>query len=154
LITITRRLAMQLRMVFRRALGNIRSTGPAVRFTAGSEGLSVKVNSGDVAVEYRFPTAVSPAETLWLPFEFLADCEGKKDEPVRLDVSRRAKAASDRRMKTSHFEAKLWPMGLLAAMPRKEARGGESTQNDRRTIDTLASCATLVPAPHRGHAGD
>ena len=64
-------------------------------------------------------------------------------------VSRRSNAASDRRMKTSRFEPRIWPMGLLAAMPRKEARGGVCAQNDRRTVDTFPSCAKLVSASHR-----
>ncbi|MBN2579367.1 MAG: hypothetical protein JXB10_10280 [Pirellulales bacterium] len=82
----TRRLAGQLRTVFRRALGNFRTPGPAVCFTGGLEGLSVRVSSAEVAAAYHLPPAVQPAETLWLPFEFLADCEGKTDEPVRLEA--------------------------------------------------------------------
>jgi hypothetical protein len=48
--------------------------------------LSVKARSADVAVEYRGPTS-GPAESLWLPFEFLADCEGKRDEPVHIEAT-------------------------------------------------------------------
>jgi hypothetical protein len=80
--SITRRQALQLRAVMRRAFGN-RGPGPALGFIADAEGLRVKARFADAAVEYRAP-GEHPAETLWLPFPFLADCEGKKDEPVEL----------------------------------------------------------------------
>lgn len=83
MITITRLRAQQLRGVLRRAFGQFRGTGPAVGFIAGAEGLTVRSMSADAAVEYRAP-GVHPNETLWLPFQFLADCEGKRDEPVEL----------------------------------------------------------------------
>ena len=84
MITITRRLAQQLRSVLRRAFGNFRGKGPAIGFIAGKEGLTAKSMFGDVAVEYRVP-GERPTETTWLPFEFLADVAGKNDEPVELE---------------------------------------------------------------------
>jgi hypothetical protein len=84
LITITRRLALSLRSVFRRALGAGRGPGPAVRFAGGPEGLRVRARLGDVAVEYHAPGEIT-IETLWLPISFLADCEGKREEPVQLE---------------------------------------------------------------------
>jgi hypothetical protein len=86
LITITRRLALQLRTVLRRAFGNFRGKGPAIGFIAGKEGLTVKSIFGDVAVECRLP-GERTAEILWLPFEFLADVAGKNDEPVDLEAT-------------------------------------------------------------------
>jgi len=86
LVTITRRLAQQLRTVLRRAFGNIRGKGPAIGFIAGVEGLTVKSIYGDVAIECRLP-GERTAETLWLPFEFLADVAGKNDEPVDLEAT-------------------------------------------------------------------
>jgi hypothetical protein len=83
LITITRRLALQLRTVLRRAFGS-RGTGPALAFIADKAGLTVKCMSAGVAVEYYVPGEL-PTETLWLPFEFLGDVEGKKDTPVQLE---------------------------------------------------------------------
>jgi len=47
LVTITRKLARQLRTVLRRAFGNIRGKGPAIGFIAGVEGLIVKSIYGD-----------------------------------------------------------------------------------------------------------
>jgi len=58
LVTITRRLAQQLRTVLRRAFGNIRGKGPAIGFIAGKEGLIVKSIYGDVAIEW--PPNVEP----------------------------------------------------------------------------------------------
>jgi hypothetical protein len=86
LITITRRLAQQLRSVLRRAFGNFRGNGPAIGFIADKEGLTVRSIYGDVAIECRLP-GERPAETLWLPFEFLADVAGKNDSEVELEAS-------------------------------------------------------------------
>ncbi len=86
MVTITRRLALQLRSVLRRAFGNCRGNGPAIGFIAGKEGLTVRSMSADAAVEYRAP-GERAAEALWLPFEVLADVEGKKDDPVDLEAT-------------------------------------------------------------------
>ncbi len=86
MITITRRLAQQLRSVLRRAFGNFRGTGPAIGFIAGKEGLTVKSSFGDVAVECRLP-GEHTAEAIWLPFEFLADVAGKNDAEVNLEAT-------------------------------------------------------------------
>ena len=86
MITITRRQAQQFRSVLRRAYGSFRGTGPALGFIADAEGLTVRSMHADIAVEYRVPGQRSP-ETLWLPYQFLAECEGKKDEPVELTAA-------------------------------------------------------------------
>ena len=83
MITITRRTARQVRAVFRRALGATRGAGPAVSFCVGPGGLSVRVRQGGAAVEYHEPGDHPPQE-LTTPFEFLADCEAGKDDPVQL----------------------------------------------------------------------
>jgi hypothetical protein len=85
LLTITRRMALQLKSVMRRAFGS-RNATPAVCFTASAGTLSVKAKSGEIAVEHRTPTDASD-ETLWLPFQLLADCEAKRDEPVELEAA-------------------------------------------------------------------
>ena len=85
-ISITRRQALQLRAVMRRAFGN-RGPGPALGFIADAEGLRVKARFADAAVEYRAP-GERPAETLWLPFPFLADCEGKEGRTGRVGSGR------------------------------------------------------------------
>jgi hypothetical protein len=86
LITITRRLASVLRGVLRRAFGG-RGLGPAVCFTAAQDTLSVRASSFDAASEYRGPGTGGTADTLCLPFQFLDDCQGRKDEPVHVEVT-------------------------------------------------------------------
>ena len=83
MITITRRLAAHLRPVLRRAQTNRRGPSPAVGFIGGKEGLIVKADCGDAIVEYRMPGTLHE-ETLWLPFNILSDCEGRRDDPVEL----------------------------------------------------------------------
>ncbi len=85
MLTITRRQAHQLHAVLRRAFG-ARGPAPALGFIADAEGLRVRTRFADAAVEYRVPGG-RPAETLWLPFQFLADCEAKKDEPIELTAA-------------------------------------------------------------------
>ena len=92
-ISITRRQALQLRAVLRRAFGNFRGPGPALSFIADAEGLRVKARFADAAVEYRAP-GEHTADTLWLPFQFLADCEGKKDEPVELTAANKGRVSA------------------------------------------------------------
>jgi hypothetical protein len=86
LITITRRQALQLRAVMRREFGT-GEPGPAVCFTAAAGMLNVKASSADIAVEYRTPHEQQAGETLWLLFQALGDFEGKKDDPVELEVA-------------------------------------------------------------------
>ncbi len=64
-------------------------------------------------------------------------------------VSRRAKPASNRRMNAGHLAPEIRPMGLLAAVPRKEARCGESTQDGDRAVDTIVKRAEMVPTTDR-----
>jgi len=83
LITITRHLAAQLRPVLRRTQRNCRGPGPTVGFIGGREGLIVRADCGDVIVEHRTP-GIFDEEALWLPFDFLGDCEGRRDDVVVL----------------------------------------------------------------------
>ncbi len=85
MITITRRLAAQLRPVLRRAQTNRRGPSPAIGFIGGKEGLIVKADCGDAIVEYRMPGTFHE-ETLWLPFDCLSDCEARRDDPVELAI--------------------------------------------------------------------
>lgn len=85
MVTITRRLAQQLRAVLRRAFGQDR-TGPVVGFFGSAEGLTVKSAFADAAVELRVPGRYD-AETVWLPMQALDDFEAKKDDPVELTAS-------------------------------------------------------------------
>ena len=71
--------------VIRGTRGRQPRPGPAVGFIGGKEGLIAKADCGDVFVEYRIPGSFA-AESLWLPFEFLGDCEGKTDDVVELET--------------------------------------------------------------------
>jgi hypothetical protein len=71
----------------RRAFGT-RGPGPAVCLTSGPDGLRARARFIDAAVEYHASEAAgSTAETLWLPFQVLDDCQGKKDDPVHVEVT-------------------------------------------------------------------
>jgi hypothetical protein len=85
LITITRRLAGQLKTVFRQALRlSPRANHPPVLIASGPAGLSIRCRTREAAAEYA-TSDTSPEETLAVPFELLADIEGRREEPVRLE---------------------------------------------------------------------
>jgi len=86
MIQITRNLARQVRGVVRRAL-NITPRGKShpVMFQTGSQGLSILARSPDAVIEYR-AGGEYPSEQIVVPFEALADCEGRKEEPVELEA--------------------------------------------------------------------
>ena len=91
-ISITRRRAQQLRTVLRRACGS-RGPGPAVCFTVAAGTLTAKASGHDIAVAYSEPCD-APAETLWLPFSFLDDCAGKRDDPVHVEATGKGRATA------------------------------------------------------------
>jgi len=85
LITVTRSLARQVRAVFRKALGiTLRGLTCPVTLETGPEGLRIRAISPDAAAEYREPGNLAP-ERLVVPFELMADCEGRKSEPVQIE---------------------------------------------------------------------
>ncbi len=89
MITITRRLALQLRVVFRRALGLTRGYGPALCFATGRDGIRVRAKSGDAAVQYHAGSELPGElrkEEMWLPFDFLVDVEARRDDAVKLEA--------------------------------------------------------------------
>lgn len=94
MITITRSLARQLRAVFRRAL-KITPKGAAypILLDAGPNGLCVQAMNHETAVEYRRPGNLAP-ERLSLPFRFLVDCEGRKDDSVTIEVLSKKQCAA------------------------------------------------------------
>lgn len=90
MITITRSLVKQLRAVFRRAGIGYRprfGAGVPIKFLAGADGLRIQARSHEVAIEYHQPGEYT-AETLTVPFEFLAECEGARDDSVTLALQR------------------------------------------------------------------
>ena len=85
MISITRNLARQLRAVFRHAIGpSPQGTAPAVMVRADRRGLCIRAKAQDAAIEYRIDGDLPP-EQIVLPGECLADCEGRKDDPVTLE---------------------------------------------------------------------
>ena len=117
LITITRSLARQLRAVFRHALGTSpRGTAPAVSVCADETGTCIRAKAFDAAVEYHSP-GNHPSEEMLLPGEFLADCEGCKEEPVTLEKQ------SDGQVAVNWRDASV-PMLTQYAAPEAQ-RGGQ-----------------------------
>ena len=92
-ITFTRRQASQIRSVFRRAFGS-RGPGPAICFTASAGTLSVRASSADIAAEYCGPCEANTSDALWVPSSLLDDCEGKRDEPVRVEPTGKGRVAA------------------------------------------------------------
>ena len=86
MIVITRRLAMRLRKILRQALNlSTRGLSPAILLDGGPHGLYVRSHTSDAAVEFHLE-GEQPVEQFWLPFELLADVEGRKESPVQIQV--------------------------------------------------------------------
>jgi len=94
LILLTRRLALDVRAVFRRALClSSRGGLPPVHLEAGPDGLWIRCRDQDCAVEYHHPGEQSAANC-WIPFAMLADVEGRRDEPVRIEPQKGSVSAT------------------------------------------------------------
>ena len=94
MILLTRRLALDVRAVFRRALClSSRGGLPPVHLEAGPEGLRLRCRDQESAVEYHHPGEQSAAECR-IPFEMLADVEGRRDEPVRIEPQKGSVSAT------------------------------------------------------------
>jgi len=87
MIAITRKLAQQLQTVFRRAM-NISTRAPCapLTFQTGPEGLAIRSQTQDTAVEYRIPGS-HDEEIIVAPFELLNDCKGTKQDEVKLETT-------------------------------------------------------------------
>lgn len=86
MITLSRSLLRQVRSVFRRAGIGKRPTGPGscIRMCAGPDGLQIRGQSLDAAIEYHEPGRLQ-VEQYVLPGQFLEDCHGRRDHPVVLE---------------------------------------------------------------------
>lgn len=85
-MTLTRRLAHDLRVVLRRALNlSRRGIEPPLHLATGPEGLWVRAGNRDAAVEYHQTGTYAPEESI-VPLALLADCEGRSEEPVRIEI--------------------------------------------------------------------
>ncbi len=150
MITITRRLAAQLRPVLRRAQTNRRGPSPAVGFTGGKEGLIVKADCGDAIIEYRIPGTFHE-ETLWLPFDLLTDCEGKKDDPVELEASGEHQVTArwqDRKGPQLISYDALTPVGAV----KFPARPTDLTANPTRLLQAMADASEIADPDNTRYA--
>ncbi|MCH7725294.1 MAG: hypothetical protein IH991_02255 [Planctomycetes bacterium] len=87
MISITRNLARQLHIVFRRALNvSTRSPCTPVTFLTGPDGLRVRVQTHDAAVEYYLPGSRDDGAIV-APFELLNECKGAKQDEVKLETT-------------------------------------------------------------------
>ena len=87
MISITRNLARQLQTVIRLAL-NISTRGPGapVTFQTGPDGLRVRAQTHDAAVEYHL-SGSRDNEEIVAPFGLLNDCKGTKHDEVQLETT-------------------------------------------------------------------
>jgi len=86
LITITRRAIRHVRSVFRSAFGVSGGFGPSILFQARNDDLRVCAASDNMVAEYRCGGTFED-EQIWLPYECLAACEARNDDPVQLELN-------------------------------------------------------------------
>jgi hypothetical protein len=87
MISISRRLAKQLRTVLRRALaGRPRHSWSPILLQAGATGLCIQLNDPEVSIEYREP-GVLAEERILLPAKALDDFQGAADSLVELQAT-------------------------------------------------------------------
>jgi hypothetical protein len=86
-ITVSRIVLRQVHGLFRRAGIGRSPVGPAaqVELSSGPTGLSLCGLSHDVALQYHQPGELT-AERCVLPSQVLEDCEGRRDEPVQIEI--------------------------------------------------------------------
>jgi hypothetical protein len=84
-IQITRSLAQQVRGVFRRLVRKSPvASDAAVSFTAGPDGLEVRLHNREISAAFHQPCPLAP-DAITLPLEALADFEGRKKDVVTLE---------------------------------------------------------------------
>jgi hypothetical protein len=89
MITITRRLARDLRTVFRRSVLGISHRGliPPLVFQADGSKLRAQHRYGALAVEHCLEAAEPAHETTAVPLEILADVTGRDETPVTVEAA-------------------------------------------------------------------
>jgi len=127
MITITRSMARLVRAVFRKALGiTARGRLSTVLIEAGPTGLVFKARSFNVAAEYHV-SGEHVAETLAVPYELLQDCEGSKEQPVRITLFGKGT-----------IEAQ-WPDGSIPQVKQYVAGKADSVLSDYPPIPSRLS---------------
>jgi hypothetical protein len=85
LIPLTRRTVETIRSVFRAALGlSPQQPGPPLLVQSGSDGLCVSAATATRGIRYRLDGSF-PEQEFRLPFEFLKEAEGPRNDAVLLD---------------------------------------------------------------------
>ena len=122
MLTFSRQLAKQIRVVFRRALQiSASQTDQVVWLVADDSGLRVRAQNERATAEYHIPGAVT-ADSLPLTMEALAACEGTKTDEV-VSVERNADGIvvlrwTDRSIPQSfQIDAKRMQPDALLALP-------------------------------------
>jgi len=135
LISLSRRLAAELRPVFRRLGGTTRGSGPAVCISTGPDGTHVSTRICDVAAEYHVPGNL-PEERLWAPLLLLSDCEGKQDEPVQLECGHDGSVIASRN-EGGVLQRVQYDQISPAARPDLPVRPPELTENPPELLAAL-----------------
>ena len=85
MIPITRKLVKTLRSVFRAALGlSAQSNGTPLHVTTGPDGLVISAAMFGLGIRYHLDGSF-PEHEFWLPFEFLKQVEGNRNDAVLID---------------------------------------------------------------------
>ncbi len=85
MIPITRKLVKTLRSVFRAALGlSAQSNGTPLHVKTGPDGLVISAAMFGLGIRYRLDGSY-PEHEFWLPFEFLKQVEGNRNDAVLID---------------------------------------------------------------------
>jgi hypothetical protein len=124
-ITINRSLARQLRAVYRRA--GIKATVPGYRleFRTGPDGLCAQIAQNSVAIRFQQPHAVTAeeipaeeiaAEEIIVAGDLLADCEGRSDDPVQLELQ----GKSSKTVRATWTDGRVPQVGCYDAVPRNK----------------------------------
>ena len=90
MIEFTRRIAKEIRAVFKKALGRSQAD---LHFIAGPDGLRIQVQGYEHAAEFHDPAPRPPAE-LMVPGNLLDDVQGDRNEPVVLSAPKKTLLAA------------------------------------------------------------
>ncbi|MBV09485.1 hypothetical protein [Rubinisphaera sp.] len=139
MITISRSLIRRLRITFSRGLGiTARQSGPTIDFQCGPQGLFIRTQNDQIALEYHQP-GEQPDVSIALPFDFLRRCEGTKDEPVTLSLagdSVTAEWTDSGIPQSAQFEQEVF--GDFPSLPEQMAA------NPARLLEALGAAAEVA----------
>ncbi len=90
MITLTRRQIRRLRTVLRRSTLGVPTRGPAppLVFRTEADQLRAQYRHGSLTIEYCEPISAGTEETIAIPLDALAECEGRDESTVTFESSR------------------------------------------------------------------